>query len=182
LPRSTTKSGTNEYHGAVFDFIRNNDLDARPFGFTTAVPVSAPFKWNQYGFTLGGPIWIPKIYNGKNRLFFMANYEGFKLRNQSQSYYTTFSDAFRRGDFSEVLPGKIVRDPANNNAPFPNNIIPAGRLDPFAIKLLDFYPSPNIPGAGLANNYLALDNNTQDKDQFLQRVDFVENAKSNWPL
>src|SRR5437764_3240413 len=69
----STKGGTNEYHGALFDFLRNNALDARPYGFTTAVPVSAPFKWNQYGFTLGGPIWIPKIFNGRNRLFFMSN-------------------------------------------------------------------------------------------------------------
>jgi hypothetical protein len=179
----STKSGTNEYHGAVFDFIRNNDLDARPFGFTTTVPVSAPFKWNQYGFTLGGPIWIPKIYNGKSRIFFMSNYEGFKLRNQTQSVYTTFPDAFRKGDFSQALPGKVVKDPTNGNQPFLNNIIPISRLDPFAIKLLQFYPSPNIPNApngGLSNNYLALDNNVTNKDQFTQRIDFVESAKSSW--
>ena len=110
--------------------------------------MSAPLKWNQYGFTLGGPVWIPKIYNGKNRLFFMSNYEGFKFRNQGQSYYTTFPDAFRTGNFSQALPGKIVTDPKNNNQPFAGNIIPSTRLNPFAIKLLEFYPSPNIAGAG----------------------------------
>lgn len=176
----STKSGTNAYHGTMFDFLRNNALDARPFAFTTKVPTSAPFKWNQYGFTLGGPIWIPKIFNGKDRLFFMSNYEGFKLRNQAQNIYTTFPAAFATGDFSQALPGKIVRDPTSNNAPFPGNIVPAQRLDPFAIKLLEFYPAANIAGAGLANNYLALDNNTQDKDQFTQRIDFVESAKSSW--
>src|SRR5262249_34122989 len=115
----STKSGTNEYHGTVFDFLRNNSLDARPFGFTTTVPVSAPFKWNQYGFTLGGPVRIPKLFNGKDKLFFMSNYEGFKLRNQSQSVYTTFPTAFTTGDFSVGLKvGKTVTDPKNSNQPF----------------------------------------------------------------
>src|SRR5579863_5497357 len=62
----STKSGTNQYHGSLFDFIRNNDFDARPFGFTSSVPSSAPFKWNQFGFYLGGPVQIPKIFNGRN--------------------------------------------------------------------------------------------------------------------
>jgi hypothetical protein len=176
----STKSGTNEYHGTVFDFLRNNALDARPYGFTTVVPVSAPFKWNQYGFTLAGPVSIPKIFSGKDRLFFMSNYEGFKLRNQGQSYYTTFPDAFRTGNFSSALPAHPITDPKNNNLPFPDNVIPTNRLDPFAIKLLDYYPSPNIAGAGTNNNYLSLQNRTTDKDQFMQRIDFVESSKSSW--
>src|SRR3984957_11357706 len=73
----STLSGTNQFHGAVFDFVRNNYFDALPYAFTSARPVSSPFKWNQYGYTVGGPVWIPKLYNGKNRLFFMSNYEGF---------------------------------------------------------------------------------------------------------
>ena len=84
----STKGGTNEYHGTVFEFLRNNSFDARPFGFTSTVPVTAPLKWNQYGFTLGGPIRIPKLFNGRDRLFFMSNYEGFKLRNQGQNVYS----------------------------------------------------------------------------------------------
>src|SRR5215472_14256871 len=118
----STKSGTNEYHGALFDFLRNNDLDARPFGFTTKVPVSAPFKWNQYGFTLGGPVQIPKLFSGKNRLFFLSNFEGFRLRNQTQVVYSTPPAAFATGDFSQALPKIIVRDPLANNVPFNNNI------------------------------------------------------------
>jgi hypothetical protein len=175
----STKSGTNEYHGTVFEFLRNNKLDARPFGFTTAVPTSAPFKWNQYGFTLGGPVQIPKLFNGKNRLFFMSNYEGFKLRNQAQQTFSLPSAAMRTGDFSEVLKTTVVKDPVTG-APFQGNIIPSQRLDKTSLGLLAFLPTPNIAGAGLVNNYLALLNNSVDKDQFNQRIDFVENAKSTW--
>ena len=106
----STKSGTNQYHGALFDFLRNNDLDARPFGFTSSVPSSAPFKWNQFGFYLGGPVQIPKLFNGKNKLFFMSNYEGFRLRNQTQTVYSTPPVAMRSGNFSQLLPGTKVTD------------------------------------------------------------------------
>ena len=66
----------NEFHGALFEFLRNEKLDARNYAFTALRPAKDPFKWNQYGFTLGGPVWIPKIFNGRNRLFFMSNFEG----------------------------------------------------------------------------------------------------------
>jgi Carboxypeptidase regulatory-like domain/TonB dependent receptor len=175
----STARGTNKYHGTLFDFVRNNVFDARPYGFTSVVPVSAPFKWNQYGFTFGGPVWIPKIFNGKNRLFFLSNYEGFNLRQQMQTVYTTFPNAFRTGDFSQALLAHVITDPLTGK-PFPNNVIPSNRLDPFATKLLQYYPAPNIAGAGLSNNYLALDNITEDKYQVTERVDLVQDSKSSW--
>ena len=110
----STKGGTNEYHGTLFEFLRNHKLDARPYGFTTTVPVSAPLKWNQYGFTLGGPVQIPKVFDGKNRLFFMANYEGFRLRNQTQGVYNVPSVAMRGGDFSQIAPA-VITDFTNND-------------------------------------------------------------------
>ena len=174
----STKSGTNEYHGTLFDFLRNNALDARPFGFTRTVPVSAPFKWNQFGFTLGGPVQIPKLFNGKDKLFFMSNYEGFRLRNQTQVVYSTPPTAMRNGDFSQI--STVIKDPGNGLAPFTGNQIPSSRFDRAALGLLEFYPAPNIPGTGLSSNYLALDNNVNDKDQFTQRIDFAESSKSNW--
>lgn len=175
----STRSGTNDYHGTLFEFLRNNDLDARPFAFTSQVPASAPFKWNQFGFTLGGPVSIPKLFNGKDRLFFMSNYEGFRLRDQAQNVYTTAPQAMRNGDFSQLLPGTVIKDPLAGS-PFPDNIIPASRLNSIALGMLQFYPLPNVAGAGLTNNYLALDDNSTNKDQFTQRVDFVESAKSTW--
>src|SRR5579871_1623561 len=178
----STLSGTNQFHGALFDFVRNNDFDARPYAFTSAAPPSAPFKWNQYGYTVGGPVWIPKLYNGKNRLFFMSNYEGFKLRQQTQTVYTTFPTAFRTGDLSSVQATHVITDPTTG-LPFPGNMIPANRLDTIAKGLLQYYPAPNIPNApnkGLSNNYLALDNITQNKYQVTERVDFVQSEKSSW--
>ena len=176
----STKSGTNGYHGTVFEFLRNNKLDARPFAFTSKVPASAPFKWNQYGFVLGGPVQIPKVFNGKDRLFFLSNYEGFKLRNQAQQLYSVPSAAMRTGNFSELLPKLAITDPTNKNLPFNGNIIPGPRLNPVSVGLLEFYPLPNIAGAGLVNNYLSLQNNFSNKDQFTQRIDFVESSKSSW--
>ena len=77
-----TKSGTNEYHGTAWEFIRNNNLDALPYAFGTDTPKSSPFKWNQYGFTLSGPVQIPKRDRWPEQALLHGNYEGFRLRNQ----------------------------------------------------------------------------------------------------
>src|ERR1700761_2908252 len=78
----STKSGTNTYHGSAFEFIRNTDVDARSYFNRYPQPV-APLKQNQFGYSLGGPIILPKIYNGRNRTFFFANYEGQRVRSQT---------------------------------------------------------------------------------------------------
>jgi hypothetical protein len=174
----STKSGTNAYHATVFEFIRNDAWDALPYQFTSVAPKKSPFKWNQYGFTAGGPVEIPKLVRGRNKLFFMVNYEGFRLRQENQQVYSTPTVAMRNGDFSQAP--VIIRDPANNNQPFPGNVIPTSRLSNLSRRLLEFYPEPNIPGAGLSNNYLALQNQRTDKDQFTGRIDFIENQKSFW--
>ena len=173
----TTKSGTNEYHGTVWEFIRNNKLDALPYAFGTDTPKSSPFRWNQFGFTLSGPVQIPRLIDGRNKLFFMGNYEGFRLRNQKDTLFSVPSAAMRRGDFSER--SAAIRDPLTN-APFPGNIIPTSRLSPISVAMLNYYPLPNQSTSGLANNYLAVNKNHTDKDQFNVRVDFTESGKSSW--
>ena len=173
----STKSGTNAYHGTIFEFIRNDAFDAAPYQFTAVKPQTSPFKWNQYGFTLGGPVQIPGLFNGANKLFFMTNFEGFRLRNQQEAVFSTPSVAMRNGDFSGA--GVTIVDPLTRQ-PFPGNQIPRNRLDPIAVRLLEWYPEPNIPGAGLSRNYLALQHHVTDKDQFTQRIDFVESSKSFW--
>src|SRR3954447_13382025 len=100
----STKSGTNSYHASLFEFLRNYKLDASPYAFTSNHAANQPFKWNQYGFTLGGPLSIPKLFNAKDKLFFMANYEGFNQRATSNSLYSVPTLAMRNGDFSSLLP------------------------------------------------------------------------------
>ena len=173
----TTKSGTNVYHGSVFEFRRDNKFDALPYAFGGSVPTSSPFKWNQYGFTLGGPVDIPRVINGKDKLFFMGNYEGFRLRNQRQTIYSVPSVAMRNGDFSQI--STQLRDPLTN-APFPGNVIPSNRFSPVSLALLKYYPAPNQPTSSLANNYLAVNQNYTDKNQFTSRIDFVQSNKSTW--
>jgi hypothetical protein len=181
-----TKSGTNQFHGTVFEFLRNDALDSRPYSFTAsqaALP-KAPFKWNQYGYTLGGPVWT-------NKLFFMSNWEGYRDRKQSQQNYSLPLAAWRTGDFSSY--SGVLYDPAtctvaSSSAPrtcsaFPGNRIPANRIHPISVKLLEFYPEPNAAGTdatGTVNNYTGIQNRVIDKDQFTQRFDFVQSSSSTW--
>jgi Carboxypeptidase regulatory-like domain/TonB dependent receptor len=190
----STRGGTNEYHGSAFEFLRNDKLDARPYFFkdpespNQTAPEKAPYRQNQYGFTLAGPVRIPKLYNGANRLFFMANFEGFKSRRTVNTFGTTMTDAMRKGDFS-VVP-TALQDPATRvragatitSSAFPGNQIPASRFDKGSVLLLDrFAPVPNLAQAGLPNrNYQYLAKTPVDKDQLTGRIDFNENANSQW--
>lgn len=195
----STKGGTNQYHGAAFEFLRNDRLDARPYFFkdpespTQTAPVKAPYRQNQYGFTLSGPVQIPKVLNGKDRLFFMANYEGFRSRTTSTNYFTTMTQAMRDGDFSAVP--TALQDPnsrekvANGSggftvvsSAFPGNKIPVSRFNPGAVYIVNtFSPPPNIPQTGLPNrNYQYSVKTPVDKDQFTGRMDLNESPNSQW--
>ena len=185
----STKSGTNDFHGSLFEFLRNSDLDAKPYDFLGTTPVKAPFKQNQYGYYLGGPVWIPKLFNGRNRLFFMSNWEGYKSRLQNTASFTVLPDAWRNGDFSQLK--TVLMDPstrvfANNQwtaQPFGGNMIPKERLDPTSQKLLEFLPHANVNPLNSTNpnsNLQIAQNNTVDKNQVTERIDFNQNASSQW--
>ena len=192
----STKPGTNEYHGTAFEFLRNNDLDARNYDFSSATrsatnpsPASTPYRQNQYGFTLGGPVRIPKLLNGKNRLFFMSNFEGFQSRTTTSTLATTLTAAMRTGDFSAVP--TALQDPLTRtgtfpnivSTPFPGNQIPANRFDKNSLLLMSkFFPLPNQPAApGLPlRNYQYLTKTPVDKNQVTERIDFNERANSQW--
>src|SRR5262249_28072587 len=175
-------------HGTAFEFLRDDKFDARPYAFTAAQVPKPPFHWNQYGYTADGPVSIPGLLEGRNRLFFLSNFEGYRDRKQLQNPFSVPSAAMRNGDFSGLLPGLTLNDPTKCTVvgstrtcePFGGNVIPRNRLDATALKLLEFYPEPNVPGGGLSNNYIALDNRVIDKDQYTQRIDFVQNANSTW--
>ncbi len=183
-----TKSGSNAYHGTAFYFLRNDKLDAKNYAFTAARPPKDPFKWNQFGFTLGGPISIPKVVDGKNRLFFMTNYEWFRQRRNVQGVNSLPSAAMQGGNFSELPFGtQGIFDPATKTrsgntvtaTAFPGNVIPASRIASTSKTLLEFLPIPNLPGA-LRNNYVNSQGRPINRDQFIGRFDVVESSNSQW--
>jgi len=192
----STKAGTNNYHGTVFSFVRNDRLDAKNYAFTAARPPKDPFKWNQFGFTVGGPVSIPKLFNGKDKLFFMANYEWFRQRRNVQSVYSLPSAVMQGGDFSEITrlattnpvyssgiynPRSRVQQGSTVTATlFDNNRIPASQISPISRQLLEFFPTPNLANPNLANNFVKGAGRPINRDQFISRMDFVESSKSQW--
>jgi hypothetical protein len=170
-----TKSGGNVYHGALFEFVRNNDFDALPYQFTAQRPGVSPFKWNDFGFEIDGPIVIPKLFNGRNRLFFMANDEWLVQRQTLPTTYSVPTAAMFGGDFSQL--GTTLYDPTTK-APLTGNVIPASSINSISKALLKYYNSATLPG--LTNNYVQDNASPLNRDGFVLRMDFVESAKSQW--
>jgi Carboxypeptidase regulatory-like domain len=184
-----TKSGTNQFHGTVYEFLRNDFVDARQYNFLAGPPPPKnPFRWNQYGYTLGGPVLIPKLFNGRDKLFFMSNYEGYRVRQSTNTLYTVATPEMREGIFTNLLPGNQLYNPATktyangvgSGTPFPNNVIPPADIDPVSVKLMAYLPAPNINTSILNNNYETADGSPVNKDQVTERVDWIQNDKSSW--
>lgn len=170
-----TKSGGNAYHGALFEFLRNDKLDAKQYQFTSAKPKN-PFKWNDFGFEMDGPVRIPKLFNGKDKLFFMSNYEALRRRQSVLNTFTVPTTKMFGGDFSELLPSTVIYDP-NTGKPFAGNIIPTNRFDPISVKFLKYYNSAN---ALTTNNFAQTSSQPFNRDGFVLRLDYIESAKSQW--
>jgi hypothetical protein len=170
----STKSGTNNYHGDVFEFLRNSYLDANDWFNKRAGGIRAPFRMNQYGGTVGGPISIPHVYSGRDRTYFFFSFQGTQRVKGNTFIGTVPTAAEKTGDFSALctaydangvcVPGKGTQlyNPFSTNAttkirtPFANNIIPAALIDPVAAKIATYYPSPNTGATGaLTNNFLS---------------------------
>ena len=168
----TIRSGTNNYHGSLFEYLTNEALNARqPLATTRVLPVS---RKNDFGGTFGGPVRIPKVYNGKDRTFFFFNWEYFRNKTASTGVFQTVpSEAYRNGDFSAALTNRTlatdglgrpvlensVYDPQTNRTVggvvyrdvFPGNRIPASRIDPVALAIQKLIPSPI--NTSLSNNW-----------------------------
>ena len=162
------KSGASKYHGSVFEFLRNADVDARNF-FDKLKPV---FRMNQFGGTFSGP-----MRAGKGpRTFFFADYEGTRT-NQALTYVSTVpTEAMRSGDFSQAP--QTIYNPTSqaplagggfSRAPFSGNIIPPSLIDPLGLSLIHLYPVPNL--LGIANNYLYQPVRTVTSDEGDLRLD-----------
>ncbi|MBV9083902.1 MAG: TonB-dependent receptor [Acidobacteriaceae bacterium] len=179
------KSGTNDLHGSIYDFLRNSIFDANGF-FANAngTPLSS-FKRNQFGFSLGGPVVIPKLYNGHNKTFFFADYEGLRQATPSNLQDTVPTLLERTGDFSQTFAPSgakvIIYDPTTTvkqgngyvRAPFAGNVIPANRIDPVARNVMKYYPLPNGTGDPIthANNYFSPGGQARNIDQYDVKVD-----------
>ena len=168
------KSGTNSPHGAAYEFLRNSAFDAKNFFDSPTKPIP-PFRLHQYGFNLGGPVYIPKVFNGKNKLFFFVDFEE-KAVYQAQTFTSTVpTAAFHTGDFSALLPKTVLYDPRTNpRIPLPGNLIPASAVDRTSANLMALYPAQNLPG--LTNNFLYNPGQPTNIDQFDIRIDYRTGA------
>ncbi len=185
------KSGTNNLHGTAHEFLRNAELDSNGFNANRAGQPRKSFKRNQFGGTVGGPVWLPKLYDGRNRTFFFFAYEGLRERSLNAYTGTVPTDAERRGDFSRSLEanGNMIRifDPRTTRLDpdrpagttryirdlFPGNALPANLLGTYGKNIVTYYPLPNQAGQGLSNtnNYFISAANQLDSDRYDMRFD-----------
>ncbi len=200
-----SKSGTNGFHGSVFEFLRNNALDANRFFSNKQGIPRADYKQSDFGVSAGGPVYIPKLYNGKNKMFFFVAYEGFRNRIGATAQSNTIpTPEMLTGDFSNWVNSKgqqiTIYDPATTRTdangklirdPFPGNKIPQDRFDPLAAQLIQVYqsgpaklPAPNngaVPGTVgyVQNNYLITQGSTSTPwNKFSVKVDYVFSDKN----
>jgi hypothetical protein len=190
LVNVSTASGTNTLHGETYWFTKNSDFDAANFFNNKNGTEKPKYKDNRYGASVGGPVTIPGIYNGKNKTFFHYVWEANKWTSPQTFTGTVPTEAQRRGDFSELLglgQNYQIYDPATiqsaaggrtSRQPFPNNVIPSGRLDAVGLKLVNLYPLPNRPGtADGRNNYFnGSINALEDYYVHMARVDHAWSA------
>ena len=182
---ASTKSGTNAFHGSVFEFVRNAKMDAKNFFDHQDKPIP-PFSRNQYGTTLGGPVI-------SNKLFFMFNWEGLREEKSLTANASLPLTPWRTGDFSNLRDtsgnpiiiydpatalfdanGQVVRAPT----PFPDNKIPASRIHPASKKLIDYYPTPDQEQIG--TNFINSEAREVDSDQYTYRLDYTQSSTMNW--
>ncbi len=224
---ATIKSGTNSFHGTVWEFFRNDKMDAADY-FERRIDTTAgtnttkkgELRQNQYGFSIGGPVVIPHLFDGRNKVFFFGDYEGFRRRlgvphtggvptaQERSSGYTNFQELLQTGTQTDALgrtmPFGTILDPATTRTagsgvvrdPFTTtpacvgagagftyslatcpdlNILPADRLDPNAIALLDLYPAPT--GSGISSNYAVSPKLKEDRQSFDTRLDVNFSSK-----
>ena len=164
-----TKSGANQVHGSFYEFIQNGALDAIPFGAPGIKNGNAKPDMHQYetGGSIGGPIFIPHVFNGHNKAFFFFDYEDYRRAQGTTSTYSVPNPAWFGGDFTSLFGSTtpVLYDPdtvANVGGTFTRqpfvvggkyNIIPAGRISPVTQKALGYFPKPNVPNAGEFSNY-----------------------------
>lgn len=182
------KSGTNDLHGSAYEFLRNSATDANLFFQRGAGQNLVPYNAHTYGFSVGGPVFIPKLYNGKNRSFFFFSFEGAREGNGQGPVLNVPTPKMRTGDFSEFR--GLMYDPFSvhqvagvpTRDPVPNNIIPMSQQDPVAQKIMPYWPQPNNPNVNPAtpwvNNYVQSSKWPQTRDVWILKFDHRLSAKN----
>jgi hypothetical protein len=167
------KSGTHDFHGGAYYFLRNEDLNANEF-FNNRNGIPRPrYRFNNPGYFLGGPVLLPFTNFNKNRdkLFFFWSQDFLPLTIPSSVQNQTFPTALeRQGDFSQS--GVTIRDPFAGGAPFANNVIPTSRIDPNGQKLLNLFPLPNAVDPGASYNWAGVSINKQPRRDTILRGDY----------
>lgn len=180
-----TKSGSRDLHGSFYEYLRNDKFDANDFFANRERRGKVPFKQNQYGFSLGGPVVIPKLFNGRESTFWFFNWEGFRFRRGTTLIGTVPIEAQRRGDFSQQarkiynpFTSRRNQDGTLTRDPFPNNKIPETLINPAIKFFIDtMFPLPNRPG--LSNNYVNTQSTSNDRDLWTVRVDHALSGTDN---
>ncbi len=187
------KSGTNAVHGEMYDFLKNVKLDAAEWALNKAGTPRDKFQNNTWGAQVDGPIYIPKLYDGRNRMFFMMSYEGEKENSDASNITTLPLPEQLHGDFSNLVtsggakitiydPSTVRLGPSGNyiRDPFQGNIIPASRINPIAAKVAALYPAPNVPGSGPNHlqNYSKLSPGGNKYTALLGKMDLNVSSKS----
>jgi Carboxypeptidase regulatory-like domain/TonB dependent receptor len=182
----STRSGSNAFHGSIWEYHKNAALAATPWVLNSLGENKPHFLNNTFGFQVGGPAYIPKVLDGRNKLFFMVAYEGLRERSSGGDSVIVPTASMRSGDFSglpvalydplttRAVNGQNVRDP------FPGNRIPANRINPVAASLLKFVPLPNFGTGEYGNdNYAAFLGAKNGYNQWMTRVDYSIDAKNS---
>jgi len=183
------RTGTNDFHGQLFEFFKNDNLNSNGYSANAANVKRPEYKNNTFGFTVDGPVIIPKLLNGKNKLFWMVSLEALRERNPQIQLWTVPTAEERRGDYSKIVDSAnraiTVYDPlttrpnaAGNGyirTPFAGNIIPGGRINPVAAKTMEFFPAPNRISENVdgQNNYLFVNSSKNSYNQWLGKLDWA---------
>lgn len=184
------RSGTNSLHGELFEFFKNEKLNANGYSRNAAGIQRPVYRNNTFGFRVDGPVILPKVFDGRNKLFWMISLEGLRERNPQTQLWTVPTNEQRQGDFSRLVTNRneliTIYDPLTGatRSAFPNNRIPTNRLNPVATRALSYFPAPNRASESLdgQNNYLFINSSRNDYDQWLGKMDWALTSKSrlNW--
>ena len=182
--RMVTRSGQRDFHGTAYEYLRNSALDANSWARNRnpATNFVAPFKYNQFGYNVSGPVFIPKLLNkNREKIFFLFSQEWVRFRREDTSFQRVPTALMRQGNFSELLgpnifygAPRVINDPATGQ-PYPNNVIPQSQLSPNGLAFLRTYPNSNGAFQG-NNNFFQVRPNPQNQRKDTVAIDYNPTA------